>query len=268
MPFCNASCFADVAEQHKQACGKGEILNLDEKVGRKYPKPGLPPSGSKVRITAFEQTNVVYVRSADIQIDIAYYTVLTEVMMLGKDASKLQSTPVCGQIVLYKFEGHMSRAMVLNVDNIKEIYVVFIDFGSVEVTQLERLYECSSYLAGLTCYPVAVKLRGVPRRFVGPNIREVMYELDQSLVFNIKYSSREYDTSKGMQVVVMTEIDINRSLNRLFKTILTPVEPSVSDLGYKEDVSQNLKKHQVHSCHLHLFGFSVFHTFPCTAERT
>jgi len=40
----------------------------------------------------------------------------------------------------------------------------------------------------------------------------------------------------------MTEIDINRSLNRLFKTILTPVEPSVSDLGYKEDVSQNLKK--------------------------
>lgn len=242
MPFCNASCFADVAEQHKQACGKGEILNLDEKVGRKYPKPGLPPSGSKVRITAFEQTNVVYVRSADIQIDIAYYTVLTEVMMLGKDASKLQSTPVCGQIVLYKFEGHMSRAMVLNVDNIKEIYVVFIDFGSVEVTQLERLYECSSYLAGLTCYPVAVKLRGVPRRFVGPNIREVMYELDQSLVFNIKYSSREYDTSKGMQVVVMTEIDINRSLNRLLKTILTPVEPSVSDLGYKEDVSQNLKK--------------------------
>ncbi|XP_033164247.1 protein vreteno [Drosophila mauritiana] len=235
MPICDASCFADVAEQHKQACAKGEILNLDEKVGRKYPKPGLPPSGSKVRITAFEQTNVVYVRSADIQIDIAYYSVLTEVMMLGKDASKLKSTPVCGQIVLYKFEGHMSRAMVLNVDDTKDIYVVCIDFGSVEVTQLESLYECSSYLAGLTCYPVAVKLRGVPRRFVGPNIREVMYELDQSLVFNIKYSSREYDNSKGMQVVVMTEIDINRSLNRLFKTILTPVEPSVSDLGYKED---------------------------------
>ncbi|EDW43246.1 protein vreteno [Drosophila sechellia] len=235
MPICDASCFADVAEQHKQACGKGEILNLDEKVGRKYPKPGLPPSGSKVRITAFEQTNVVYVRSADIRIDIAYYTVLTEVMMLGKDASKLQSTPVCGQIVLYKFEGHMSRAMVLNVDDTKDIYVVCIDFGSVEVTQLESLYECSSYLSGLACYPVAVKLRGVPRRFVGPNIREVMYELDQSLIFNIKYSSREYDISKGMQVVVMTEIDINRSLNRLFKTILTPVEPSVSDLGYKED---------------------------------
>ncbi|EDV54094.1 protein vreteno [Drosophila erecta] len=235
MPFCDASCFADVAEQHKQACGKGEILKLDEKVGRKFPKPGLPPSGSKVRITAFEQTNVVYVRSADIQVDVAYYTVLMEVMMLGKTASKLQNGPDSGQIVLYKFEGHMSRALVLNVDDPKDIYVVCIDFGSVEVTQLEDLYECSSYLAGLPCYPVAVKLRGVPRRFVGPNIREVMYELDQSLVFDIKYSKREYDFSKCLQIVVMTEIDLNRSLNRLFKTVITPVEPSVSDLGYKED---------------------------------
>ncbi|XP_043652794.1 protein vreteno [Drosophila teissieri] len=235
MPFCDASCFADVAEQHKQTCGKGEILKLDEKVGRKFPKPGLPPSGSKVRITAFEQTNVVYVRSADIQVDVAYYTVLMEVMMLGKSASKLQSGPLCGQIVLYKFEGHMSRALVLNVDDPKDIYVVGIDFGSVEVTQLDDLYECSSYLAGLPCYPVAVKLRGVPRRFVGPNIREIMYELDQSLVFDMKYSKREYDFSKGLQIVVMTEIDINRSLNRLFKTIITPVEPSVSDLGFKED---------------------------------
>ncbi|KAH8357179.1 hypothetical protein KR084_007415, partial [Drosophila pseudotakahashii] len=235
MPFCNASCFADVADQHQETCGKEELLELDKKVGRKFPKPGLPPSGSKVRITAFEQTNVVYVRSADIYVDIAYYTVLTEVMMLGKRALKLQTKPVVGQIVLYDFESKISRAMVLNVDDPKDIYVVCIDFGSVEVTQLKYLYDCSAYLASLPCYPVAVQLRGIPRRFVGPNIREIMYELDQSLVFDIKYSKREYDYSKGLQIVVMTEIDINSSLNRLFKTIMTPVEPSLSELGYKED---------------------------------
>ncbi|XP_070073522.1 protein vreteno isoform X2 [Drosophila takahashii] len=235
MPFCNASCFADVADQHRETCGKGVLLKLDENVGRKYPKPGLPPSGSKVRITAFEQTNVVYVRSADIQVDIAYYSVLTEVMMLGKSALKLQTKPVVGQIVLYEFESKISRAMVLNIDDAKDIYVVCIDFGSVEVTQLEYLYDCSAYLASLPCYPVAVQLRGVPRRFVGPNIREIMYELDQSLVFDIKYSKREYDYGKGLQIVVMTETEINSSLNRLFKTIMTPVEPSLSELGYKED---------------------------------
>uniref|UniRef100_A0A6P4E8Z2 Protein vreteno n=1 Tax=Drosophila rhopaloa TaxID=1041015 RepID=A0A6P4E8Z2_DRORH len=235
MPFCNASCFADVADKHKETCGKEELLELDEKVGRKFPKPGLPPSGSKVRITAFEQTNVVYVRSADIKVDIAYFSVLTEVMMKGKTAPKLQNKPDCGQIVLYDFETRISRAIVLNVDDPKDIYVVCIDFGSVEVTQLENLYECSPYLAGLPCYPVAVQLRGVPRRFVGPNIREIMYKLDQEMVFDIKYSKREYDFSKGLQIVVLTEIDINISLNRLFKTIMTPVEPDLSEPGYNEE---------------------------------
>ncbi|XP_052835379.1 protein vreteno [Drosophila gunungcola] len=235
MPFCNASCFADVADKHKEACGKGELLELDAKVGRKFPKPGLPPSGSKVRITAFEQTNVVYVRSADIQVDIAYYSVLKEVMMKGKTASKLLNKPVCGQIVLYEFETKISRAMVLNVDDPKEIYVVCIDFGSVEITQLENLYDCSPYLAALPCYPVAVQLRGVRRRFLGPNIREIMYKLDQELIFDIKYSKREYDFSKGLQIVVMTQIDLNISLNRIFKTILTPVEPGLSELGYQEE---------------------------------
>ncbi|XP_036673121.3 protein vreteno [Drosophila suzukii] len=235
MPFCNASCFADVADQHKETCGKGEFLTLDEKVGRKFPKPGLPPTGSKVRITAFEQTNVVYVRSADIHVDIAYYAVLSEVMMLGKTAAKLQTKPVSGQIVLCEFESRMFRAMVLNVDDPKDIYVVCIDFGSIEVTQLEYLYECIAYLARLPCYPVAVQLRGVPRRFLGPKIREIMYELDHSLVFDIKYSKREYDYSQGLQIVVMTEIETSGNLNRVFKTIMTPVEPSLSELGYKED---------------------------------
>jgi len=240
MPFCNASCFADVADQHKETCGKGEFLTLDEKVGRKFPKPGLPPTGSKVRITAFEQTNVVYVRSADIHVDIAYYAVLSEVMMLGKTAAKLQTKPVSGQIVLCEFESRMFRAMVLNVDDPKDIYVVCIDFGSIEVTQLEYLYECIAYLASLPCYPVAVQLRGVPRRFLGPKIREIMYELDHSLVFDIKYSKREYDYSQGLQIVVMTEIETSGNLNRVFKTIMTPVEPSLSELGYKEDVRLNL----------------------------
>ncbi|XP_017082791.1 protein vreteno [Drosophila eugracilis] len=235
MPFCNASCLADVADQHKDSCGTGKLLKLDAKVGRKFPKTGLPPSGSKVKITAFEQTNVVYVRSADIHVDIAYYAILTEVMMLGKTAHKLQTKPVCGQIVLYKFETNISRAMVLNVNDDKDIYVVCIDFGSVEVTEMKNLYDCSPYLASLPCYPVAVQLRGVPGRFVGPSIREIIYEMDQTLVFVIKYSTREYDFSKGLQIVVMTENDSHSNLNHFLKAIMTPVEPSISELGYKED---------------------------------
>ncbi|XP_017052803.1 protein vreteno [Drosophila ficusphila] len=235
MPFCNASCLEYVADMHTESCGKEKPLELGEKVCRMFPKPGLPPSGSKVRITAFEQTNVVFVRSADIHMDIAYYSVLTEVSTQGKTAPKLLNTPVCGQIVLYKFENVIFRAMVLNVDDPKDIYVVCIDYGSVEVVQLKNLYECSSVLASLPCYPIAVQLRGVPRRFLGPNIREMMYELDQALVFDMKYSLREYDYSKGLQIVVLTETEINSSLNRLFKTIMTPVEPSLSEPGYKEE---------------------------------
>ncbi|KAH8381838.1 hypothetical protein KR009_000629, partial [Drosophila setifemur] len=240
MPFCNALCFKVIAVLHLEFCGSGKILEPKMKVERKYPRTGLPPSCGLVKITAFEQTNVVYVRSAELRADVAYIGVLREVSVLGKKAIKLQKMPECGQKVLHKSNTEMARAMVLNVDDPKDIYVVAIDYGSVEITSLENLYECSEYLAHLPCYPVAVQLRGVPRRFMSPIIRELIYEIGDSLIFKIKYSKRDFDSRKDMQIVVLNDEEKNRNLNRLFKTLMTPIEPSIHQRGFTEDVSSSI----------------------------
>ncbi|KAH8251674.1 hypothetical protein KR038_004348, partial [Drosophila bunnanda] len=237
MPFCNEECFDNVSKAHQESCGTGKELDLGDSVGsrRKFPKPQMPPSGSKVKITAFQQTNVCYVRSAALHDEVAYTRVLTEVMMEGKASARLDTLPKSGQMVLVKFETEIIRAMVINVDNLKDIYVVCIDFGNLEVLKLEDLYQCSPYLAGLPCYTIAVQLRGVPKCFMSPNIREAMYELSGVMVYKLKYSKKEYDSVKNIQVAVLNDVYKNGSLNRLLKTITSPTVPPLSDPGFKED---------------------------------
>lgn len=204
---------------------------------QQFSKVKLPPSGSSVKITAFEQTNVLYVRSAEVADEVAYYKVLSEIMTRGKNSPTLTKLPQLGQLVLLQLSTQIVRAMVLNVDNPQAIYVVCVDYGSVEITKLNELHECSQYLASLPRYALPVLLRGVPRRYMCPNVREMMYQLDHNYTFVMKYSQREYDFDRGMQRVLLVESELNRSLNRLLKTILTPVEPTMSDGGLKENVS-------------------------------
>ncbi|XP_023165277.2 protein vreteno [Drosophila hydei] len=240
MPFCNTICFDALAAVHKESCNKGSPPVIDDTIISKFTKLKLPPSGSNVKISAFEQSNVLYVRSAEIVAEIAYYKVLSDVMFRGKVAPKLMRLPHCGQIVIHKSSIQTVRAMVLNVDNPQAIYVVCVDYGNIEVTALDTLYECSDYLAGLPRYVVPVLLRGVPRRFMSPNLRSMLYELDHTYTFVLKYSEREFDPDKGMQRVILIESELNRSLNRLIKTIVTPVEPSISEIGCKEDFLQHV----------------------------
>ncbi|XP_034487686.1 protein vreteno [Drosophila innubila] len=240
IPFCNPVCFEALSVAHKENCDKVSPPVLDDTTVPQFTKPKLPPSGATVKITSFEQSNVLYVRSAEIVAEVAYYKVLSDVMMQGKSSTKLTKLPQCGQIVIYKFDLQIVRAMVLNVDNPKAIYVVCVDFGSVEITTLENLYECNDYLTSLPRYAVPVMLRNVPRRYMCPNLREMMYELDHNYTFILKYSVREYDFQRGMQRVVLIESELNRSLNRLIQTILTPIQPSISEDGFKEDYLQHI----------------------------
>ncbi|EDW67797.1 protein vreteno [Drosophila virilis] len=240
MPFCNPVCFDALAAAHKESCDKGRPPVIDDTITANIARVKLPPSGSNVKITAFEQTNVLYVRSAEIVTEIAYYKVLSDVMMRGKLAPKLTQLPQCGQLVIYKSNIQTVRAMVLNVDNPQSVYVVCVDYGNVEITTLEYLHECSAYLAALPRYAVPVLLRRVPRRYMCPNVRSMLYELDHTYTFVLKYSEREFDFDKGLQRVVLIESELNRSLNGLIKTILTPVEPLLSEGGYQEDYLQHV----------------------------
>ncbi|XP_022231590.2 protein vreteno [Drosophila obscura] len=236
MPFCDALCWSIVSEQHDKKCGTGQKVDIDDENFKKLiPKCGLPPRRSKVKITAFEQSNVVYVRPADILSDVAYYRVLAEVWLHGKTAAKLDQLPVCGQIVIYKFEAQIVRAMVLNVDNPKDICVVCIDFGSVEYTEPGNLYQCSSYVGDLPRYATPVKLRGVPKRALTPHLRDVMYAVQGSLVFQLQYHKRDYDYDHHMQSAVLIHLENNRGLNSFIKKVLTPVEPKLSERGFNED---------------------------------
>ncbi|KAH8341819.1 hypothetical protein KR059_000284 [Drosophila kikkawai] len=236
-PFCHEECFDYVRKEHKESCGTGKELQLGETVGnrRKFPEPKMPPSGSKVKITAFQQTNVCYVRSTARQDDVAYFGVLTEVLIKGKAAVRLENLPKSGQMVLFKFETEIIRAMVLHVDNLKGIYVVCIDFGNIEVVKLEDLYQCSPYLADLPCYPIAVQLRGVPKGFMSPNASATLYQLSGMIEYKLKYSKQEYDSAKNMQIAVLIEVYKNGNLNRLLKTVISPTVPPLSDPGYKVD---------------------------------
>ncbi|XP_032305803.1 protein vreteno isoform X2 [Drosophila ananassae] len=235
MPYCHAECLKAVKEQHNEFCAAKSCPPSREKALPVYPNTGLPPSKETVRITAFEQTNVVYVISTERSVNIAHFSILQEVMSKGRNAAKLEKVPACGQIVIHKTETQTVRAMVVNAEHPNEIFVVCIDFGNIEMVELGNLYECCDYLAGLKVYPVAVQLRGVPRRFMNPNVQDLLYELSMDMIFKIKYSKREFNFNKGLQIVQLIENEFHRNLNRFIKTMLTPVEPSVPVKGNKED---------------------------------
>ncbi|SPP88749.1 protein vreteno-like [Drosophila guanche] len=238
MPFCDAFCWSIVSMQHDKKCGTGQEVDInDESFEKLVPKCGLPPKRTLVKITAFEQSNVVYVRPADTLSDVAYNHVLAEVWKHGQTVAKLDQLPVCGQIVIYKFGEHVVRAMVLNVDNPRDICVVSIDYGSVEYTDPGNLYQCSSYVSDLPRYATPVKLRGVPRRAVTPNLREVMYGMQGcSMTFQLRYHTREYDNDNHMQRAVLIFLENNRTINSLLKHVITPIEPDLSDPGLTEDI--------------------------------
>ncbi|XP_026847218.1 protein vreteno [Drosophila persimilis] len=237
MPFCDAYCWGIVSQQHDSKCGSGQKVDInDEDFRQLIPKSGLPSKNSMVTITAFERSNIVYVRPADFLSELAYYRVLAEIRKHDKDVPKLDQLPVCGQMVLYKFEGQVVRAMVLNVDNPKDICVVSVDFGSVEYTDPGNLYQCSSYLSDLPRYAVPVKLRGVPRRALTPTLRDVMYAMQgSSATFELRYHKHEYDHKNKMQTAVLWCMEENRSINSLLRKVITPVEPAFHEPGFNED---------------------------------
>ncbi|XP_002134376.2 protein vreteno-like [Drosophila pseudoobscura] len=237
MPFCDAYCWSIVSQQHDSKCGSGQKVDInDENFKQLIPKSGLPSKNSMVTITAFEQSHIVYVRPADFLSELAYYRVLAEIRKHGKDVPKLAQLPVCGQMVLYKFEGQVVRAMVLNVDNPKDICVVSVDFGSVEYTDPGNLYQCSSYLSELPRYAVPVKLRGVPRRAITPTLRDVMYAMQgSSTTFKLRYHRHEYDHKNKMQIAVLWCMEENRNINSLLKKVITPVEPALNEPGINEN---------------------------------
>ncbi|XP_022233893.2 protein vreteno-like isoform X2 [Drosophila obscura] len=242
MPFCDAFCWSIVSEQHDKKCGTAQKVDInDEHFEKCIPKTGLPPKRTLVKITAFEQSNVVYVRPADTLSDVAYYRVLAEVWKHGQTVAKLDQLPVCGQIVIYKFEGHAVRAMVLNVDNPRDICVVSIDYGSVEYTDPANLYQCSSYVSDLPRYATPVKLRGVPRRAITPSLREVMYGMQgDSITFELRYHKSEYDADSHMQRAALIYLEHNRSINSLLKQVITPIEPGMHEPGVNEDFLPHL----------------------------
>ncbi|ALC45994.1 vret, partial [Drosophila busckii] len=235
MPFCNKTCFNKLSTLHKETCATGKWPILDETIDEQFTKLKLPPSGSNVKITAFEQSNVVYVRSAEIHAEVAYFKLISDVMCHGKSATKLTKLPRCGELVIYKIDTEIIRAMVLNVEDPQAIYIVCVDYGSVEITTLDCLYECSYYLASLPRYTVPVLLRGVPKRYLTSNLCGVFYELNDNYTFVLKYAKHDFDAGKGMQRVLLIETEMNRSLNRLVKTIITPVEPTLYTNPLTED---------------------------------
>ncbi|KAH8295136.1 hypothetical protein KR018_007709, partial [Drosophila ironensis] len=232
--ICNAECMESVADEHKKICATGKPF-INDKYVRKFPQPRMPASGEMVRITAFQQTNVAYVILADRHMHMAYLRVVDKVRSMGAKASKLQDAPKFGQFVILQKGTHILRAMVLNPEDLQKIYVVCLDYGSVEVAPLENLLECNETLAGLPCYPIAVQLRGIAKHYMSPNIRALIYELVRDFVFRIKYSIRHFNHRKGIHVVTLIEGLRHRSVNRLFKSLLTPVEPSLAHIGYKEN---------------------------------
>ncbi|XP_030370179.1 protein vreteno isoform X2 [Scaptodrosophila lebanonensis] len=241
IPYCNAICFNAICDEHEKLCKNfaklPELERVKNNMRCKIPKLQqleLPPSGSSVQITAFEQTNVVYIRSVDMHSSVAYIKILSTVMRKGKCAPKLKHLPQTGQIVIYKFDREIVRAMVLNVDDPQAIYLVCVDFGNIEITTLDSLYECSTDLAELPRYAIPVLLRGIPRRYMRPEVRNVLYQIHDTFSFVLKYNEREFDSNGGMQRVLLFEREMNLSLNRLMKTLLTPVEPSFDIPGLTE----------------------------------
>ena len=147
----------------------------------------MPKSGNLVNLTSVSKSNVVFIRSKTYDDNLSYFKTINEVNAAGRNLPTLEMPPKCGQIFVTEFEGQFKRAMVLNADNLSEIRLNYMDFGTVDKKPMSQLREAPSRFIDLPRHTVPVILKDVPDCYVTKDIRWFMYSYLDMIDLKIKY---------------------------------------------------------------------------------
>ncbi|KAL4708901.1 hypothetical protein ACJJTC_001700, partial [Scirpophaga incertulas] len=188
------------------------------------PRPQLV-HGSRVFLVDASEPSRTFVRPTAVESQRKYDEILQEVVLCGRNAT-VANTPTKGQMVIGKFEdGLHYRAKCLRTNIAKNKYMLeYIEFGNIEITQLEKLTGCPSKL-DLSTVPTEASQATLKIGWTGEfsaSAKEYIQQLkDDTVELVLNLPSGAASAESGSEVL-LTVAKTNESVNKKVEELCTP----------------------------------------------
>ncbi|CAG9790607.1 unnamed protein product, partial [Diatraea saccharalis] len=199
------------------------------------PRPDVV-NNSKVLLVDATAIDRAFVRPADIESQKKFDNVLQDVVLYGRNASPLKEPPAKGQTVIGKFSDGLHYRALCKRTNVKQnkYLLEYIEFGNIEITPLENIYECPSNLS-LSTLPSEVSLVTMQCKCnsnaLTPPAVEYLDKLkDGSIELNLTIPSGAKTAASG-SAVCLTLVKNNESVNRKIEEMCTPEWKKMEERG-------------------------------------
>lgn len=196
----------------------------------------IPLSGNLVTLTSVTKTNVVFIRSKKYEDNISFFKTINAVNAAAKTAACLENAPKCGQVVLTEFHGQYNRALVLNADNVDNILLIHMDYGSLDKKPLAELKEAPAKLMNIPRHALPVILKNVPECFMTDKIRWFMYGYLDVIDLKIVYHETDLN-SNGIYAVELIDEMTGQNFNKTIVELSKVTPPQDQDERIQISVS-------------------------------
>ncbi|XP_058442944.1 protein vreteno [Malaya genurostris] len=224
--YCSTHCQREDYKKHQSSChlkgwkerspiqktaNKGYFEELDGLTQEKFPK------GSHVTILSVLTPERVFVRSLEKESNIGYLQTLSDVAKAGLSAEKITDSPEPGDIclALYRPLNAYARVLIIKVSK-KQAHCVFVDFGSVELVNIEDMKQLND--DKLKYRPVRVHkvhLKGITEEY--GHVEKAMYYLN-SLINKPLEMKVKVEGSRNLvdaQLRTVEGVTVNKYINQL-----------------------------------------------------
>ncbi|XP_011296772.1 uncharacterized protein [Fopius arisanus] len=173
-----------------------------------------------VMIQSYRSPSVIFVRSLESEEIERHAQLVQDVAKSALTSPSLKSYPQVAEYVLAQFvDDNFYRAMVISSDmDSKEIKLLYIDYGDIQVTTLDKLRVMPEFLMNEICCVKKVKLYGIKSV---PPTEEAITHLAKAVTNEETFVYEFHSSSKGDDYVILKSTS-GESLNDEINLYLTP----------------------------------------------
>ncbi|XP_062526920.1 uncharacterized protein LOC101739668 isoform X3 [Bombyx mori] len=202
------------------------VKNVPVQRSVEIPEVPRPEIKNKSRVILVDATDVqrVFVRPADTRSQKAFDNILQDVLLYGTTAEPLKEPPSKGQTVVSKYTDNLHyRALCKRTSVNKNKYLLeYIEYGNIEITQLNRLYACPEHLSvtSLASLTSHVQLDTTVGELTPRALEYIETIKEEEMILTL--SSGGDTAQSGAALVNLTLVKNNENVNKRIEELCTP----------------------------------------------
>ncbi|XP_015127012.1 uncharacterized protein LOC107048379 [Diachasma alloeum] len=207
-------------KNNREEKDKGKVENSSSEAKRIVERVELK-NNTNVMIQSYRSPSLLFLRSVEPEEIERHNRLMQTVAKCALTSSPLESLPQPAEYVLTQFEdGNYYRAMVFSSDpETKQIKVVYIDYGDIQMTTLDKLRVMPESLMNEVCCVKKVKLYGIKS---GPPTEEAVLHLANAVACEEQFVYQRHSSIKDEDHVILKSTATGKSFNDQINQLLTP----------------------------------------------